>query len=1062
MSELAYIGLHVHTTYSALDGQSVPVELAARCVELGQTACAITDHGNTCGHFAFDKAMRAAGVKPIFGVEAYQVADVTKIERAGEGERKKGERKAMEYAHLTLLAHTQEGYGNLLKLVTESYRNFYRKPLLDANLLARHQKGLTVLSGCVIGHLSQLINADREEDAFQWLGWYAEHLESFYVELVPCKGLDISERALPVLWKMARELNLPMVATDDSHFTRPEDYVVQDTLLCANTGQKLHDAKRKIKLPEMHYRCDGNEVLKRLKSCLPGVSELELVEIVERSATIAEQCEVELPSAGGPKFVVPEGYSPASKLRYESRMGLLQRFGVNNLLEIPSEYNAGEYEDRLERELDTVCKLGLEEYLLVVWDLVREMRKRDILVVPRGSAGGSLVLWALDVTVVDPIKHNLPFERFCDTSKRDLDVDIDFQHDRRHEAFAYLEGRYGAENCAHVVNIVTFGARMALVDAGKVLEIPAEIIAAAAALVPEAEDADAGLHDIGVLQRLFATNETAKKLLQRYPALEIAARLEGQVRNTSVHAGGFLVASRPIHEVTAIMQRPVKEGKEWVLGDRVASLSKDEAAALGLLKIDCLGSKTLTAVAETVKEIGKDLDWLYNLPLEDSDVFAMLAKGHNQGLFQLQGNAAGRIMRQLRPETFEEFTAVSALARPGPLQSGSVKHFVARKHGHEETPTLHSALGAALDRTRGIVLYQEQAMALAAAAGFPIEDVQKIRKLVSKIGGADALEEYRERLATGWFERGVSIEEIEEVYRQLHKAANYLFPEAHAVQYAYVGAWTGYLKVHYPDVFTAALCRNVGSMDTDEKRFALLREYVERGGRVTLLDPARSRGDFSAGEPGEILGGFQSLKKCGPVTTARLIREPFYLGWTDLLAAMPKTVREPLMALGLANGEINPDVLPSLAPWYPFAPLTDAERAVREQIGVQSIRESLRNVALGAREVMLFGRVTFRQAVDLVAQAKKYGRELPAPGEPTIRVLLTLTDESGSADVAFSAKRWREHQHLGILVGPGQGIGNTIAVRCWVSEEGRLFAQRVTRVREWRPFGKTDTTDTDC
>lgn len=1053
-STLPYSPLHCHSTFSSLDGAAKPKDLAARCAELEHAACALTDHGNVLGHFDFFHAMRSAGVRPILGVEAYHVGDVTAYAKASEGERKKGERKAFEYAHLTILARTQAGYQNLLKLVTESYRAFYYKPLVDAAMLQRHQEGLTVLSGCVIGRVSQLINEGREEDAFRWLRWYAANLESFYVEVIPCPGLPISETALPVLYRMATELALPMVATDDAHFCLPEEFIVQDTMLCANTNQKVFDAERSIKLPEIHYRCDGEEVLARLAACLPNVPEVELAQMVARSVEIAAACEdVELPRAGSPVFTVPDlDLDAETYLVGEAVRGLFSRFDASRWEEIPEGY-----EPRLRRELDTINRCGLSNYVLVVHDLVREMRKRGILVVPRGSAGGSLVLWALGVTVVDPLTHNLPFERFLDENKRDLDIDLDFQHDRRHEAFEYLEARYGAENCAHVANVVTFGARQALIDGGKALSIDEAVIARLAYLVPEGEGADLGLHDDGVLHRLFATNERAQKLLAEEPKLAIVAHLEGHVKTTSVHAGGFIVSDRPIETFTAVMQRPIREAKKGVVGhgDRVASLSKDQVAALGALKIDCLGSKTLTAIAETLTAIGQTPEWLYNLPLEDADVFAMLSQGRNLGIFQLQGNAAGRILRKLQPAAFDEFTAVSALARPGPLQSGSVDRYIARKHGWEAMPTLHPLLGAVLNPTQGVVLYQEQVMALAAAAGFDVADVQKLRKLVSKIGGGDAVDEYRDAFLTGCVERGVPAPQAASVWEQCKKAGNYLFCQAHAVQYAYVGMWTGYLKVNYPDLFTAALCRNVGSLEPEERQFALLREFVEQGGVVDLVDPIESGVHFGTGGYGiRIVGGYQSLKNCGPKTAPKVAAKAPFTTWEDLYAALGRRVGLPLAASGVASGRLDSDVLQGLAPWYPLRPLTDEELLERGKAGVFTIADTVTAVRHGYRaDVVFLGRVTRVVETDLIAQAKKYGNEPPAPGEPTARFLLQLTDETGSVDVSFSAKVWRDHKDEGLTDGPGKGLGNSIAVEAWWSDDfERFFARRAVCTRYWQPF----------
>ena len=1318
-----YVPLHQHSTNSSLDGAALHPELAARCVELGHAACALTDHGVVTGHFAFDREMRKVGVKPIFGVEAYLVPDLRERGKA-KGERREGEVKAFGYSHLTVLARTQKGYQNLLRLTTISHREgFYYKARIDPETLFRHQAGLTVLSGCVIGEASKLVNLGREEEAFEWLRWMSQNLDSFFVELVPCPGLPISESALPWLVAMATELNLPLVASDDSHFVQPEDFAVQDTLLCVNTGQKVR-GERKIQLPDLHYRCSGEEVLARLLVCLPAVPEEVLWTAVERSAEVAAACEeVELPRGRPPVFQVPSGLTAEALLQQAAREGLWSRLQARDVSAVDrtSEADAREYSQRLQRELATICGIGLANYLLVVWDLAREMRARGILVVPRGSAGGCLVLWALGVTVVDPIEHNLPFERFCDENKRDLDIDLDFQHDRRAEAFEYLEMKYGAENCAHVANVVTFGARQALLDAGKVLEAPEGLVAALAHLVPEGESQDAGLHDVGVLKRLFESHPTARKILRLCPDLAIAARLEGHVRNTSIHAGGFLVSARPIHEVTALMG---KEGEA-----KVASLTKDEAAALGLLKIDILGSKTLTAVAETLRELGQSPEWLYALPLEDQAAFALMAEGKNLGLFQIQGTAAGRIMRDLQPKTFEDFTAISAMARPGPLQSGGVKRFVDRARGREEPPPLHPLLEPILGRTQGVLLYQEQVMALAAAAGFPIADVQKLRKVVSKVKGADEMDPYFEPFALGLLERGVSLAEVEDAWTQVLKAGNYLFCEcltgdtiverpksnkggpitieelyqaqasktpwgnkircgyltllqrcadgrirpgrmkaiyykgqaevfrlkteggreiratrthrfltsegyhqvcelsignhlvvkgkkeersrrsrenhpctrfydpqkpyrggfkrgelnpawknglstklasakaevkerarnccelcgrrnagrweiahiqkleqfagdylrfhsaenlkhlcqschkkldyqkgerpgkwaygypteldtitsiepcgvedvydiemlaeehnfiangivshnSHAVQYAFVGSWTAYLKAHHPAIYTAALARNMSAKadETEEERqFALLREFVERSGRVELLDP-RAGPSFRATGEWSLVGGWANLRGVGAKLAAKMSQLPDYESWVDLLAdpQVPSQVRRAVTALGLATSCLDADAIERFAPWFPSRPLTCAEVDLANELRTTRLAVVARAKWSDRAETLVLGRVTQVKAIDLAQQFKKYGGTAPRPGE-TEKARLVLTDEEGSVEVGFSARAWKAHRAAGFR----PQVGDTVAGRIWRHEElGRWYAKRAEVTRRPPTKDQVDT-----
>lgn len=1041
-----------------LDGFGRPKEIAERLIELGQKACAVTDHGSVIAHAEFWTELTKVGIHPILGLEAYHVNFLRQATKRGS--RTKEETESHEIAHITILARDQVGYRNLLKLSSLSYeKGFYKKPSIDTASLVEHQEGLIVLSGCVIGHVSRLINANKLDQAREWLAYFKRNIEHFYVEICPCHTLEISKIACTHLWQMADELGIPRVITDDAHFPRPGDYLAQDTLLCANTRTRWKPF-REFQLPPYHFHCSGEEIYDRARKTLPEIPESDLIAAIEQSVTIAEGCTAELPKSAGPIFKIeriPTGLTPLDLLKQWAQEGKTYRRKLGLL---PDE-NSPEWQTYLQREEYEFGIIGhhkFENYFLITADMVRWSNSNDCWCIARGSCGGSLICWYLGITQIDPIRFDLPVERFIDFTRADLpDIDLDFDAEARDRVFTYLEEQYGIEHCAHIAALSSFGARQALNDVGFVhgrtrenqAGIDERDIDVLTALVPEAEEADEGLHDAQVLRRLYLTNETARNLFKRHDKLRLAIKLEGQFRTSSVHAAGFIIDSKPLTETVGICSRPGKV--------RCVAVNKDYAAAQGLLKIDVLSSYTMTGIVKCLKVIGKNIDWLYQLPLDDADTYEMLGRGLNQGLFQLSGSAAGRILKDLKPETFDEIAAVCALARPGPMQSGSVEHFVRRKHGVEAAPDLHPIFDRALGKTHGIILYQEQVMTVAReAGGLDWQKVHKIRKLVSKSGGANAVQEYEDEYLAGCRERQISEEEAKRVWQQCLSAGNYSFNQAHAYAYALIAYWTAYLKCHYPSEFTAAMACCFHGQSADDKRRQLFKDFQTMGGKTQLLDFEQSQESFLALENGTVLGGFGDLKGWGPeavrIALESRARRPF-ASWQDFYGRTSRSLGDLIRLTGVHTGQLDTDAILSLASWYPEVHLNELERQVQQEKRCLPICHLSRVLERpDVFYVPIVGRITALRVVDLVAQAKKYGGEPPAAGQARYRAVVTVTDHTGTVDVGFSAEKWEQiTSRTRIYALPEEGHGSSVLVDLTFSaDRTRIYGEDLRIFRHWK------------
>ena len=941
--------LHCHSTYSQLDGYGDPRQWADRVEELGHGGMAVTDHGNICAHAPFAKEFGRRGLKTIYGCEFYVVDDLAVKERA---QRSLG---ASSFPHVTLLALTGKGYEALLRLHNEAWRDgFWHKPRTTWEQIRvwseRAGGGLAVLSGCPLGYPTQLILNKGPEAAYDWLAERAKEVEEFHVELVPSPGLEMSDRSLAWLAKSALELGIPTVLTSDAHYPRESDFEAEDALLRVGTGGKLS-------LGPDYYACTAAELLDRGRRCLAACPEAqgaahcgcpldaELTKGLLNAANLADRAEVELPRAKSVSFYRRDKAPQellwewiTSGFEERQRQGLIppeQRWSSascpasSEAASIGTAANVGAssaslnaYAERAAREWRTLANKGFCGYVLIVADLVKEMKSRGALVVARGSAGGSMVCWLAGITTLDPIKHSLSWERFFDeTRDDDPDIDLDFSERWRAEAIDYLRGRYGADHCALLANFNTLGAKAAVRVAARALGLApgaAELLSAA---VTSTSDDVAG-------QLAACPDPRVAAVLNRAPGVAALARaLVGQIQNQGIHAAGVLVSSEPLDGRVGLMR--------GAKGQQVAALDKRGAKSLGYLKIDVLLVDTLGVVERCLAKLGRDAAWLEALPLDDERALATARAGWLAGIFQLDGPAAWRVAKAIGLDTFEDLAMASALCRPGPADW--VPLYAVRKARPEllniYLRDAHPRFTAIVRPTNGLVVTQEQVMRMAwELAGWSDREVHQLRRDIGDKLGTQSdlvaraawlydnqerwLAGVRRTLGLGWEA------DAQRWWTQIAEHGAYSFNRSHCWTYALVGYWMLYLKAHHSAEFYEAY---LAGCDDDALIDRLLTEFQVLGGAVELLDPGAGARVFHAPRPGVLAGGWCNLAGQGQAGYVK-VGARCYAGWGELLTACPPVLRARLAAARAGDGS----ALVQLAPWFPRVPLpADAEELRR-------------------------------------------------------------------------------------------------------------------------------------
>jgi DNA polymerase-3 subunit alpha len=791
-----FVHLHLHTEFSLLDGACRIEELLDRAMQLGMPALAVTEHGNMFSAVTFHDQARRRGIKPILGCEVY-VAPGSRFARSGTP----GETNN----HLVLLAETNEGFHNLIKLVSAGFtEGFYYKPRIDKELLARHARGLIGLSSCLKGEVATALRTGQAPRALEAAGTFRDILGSgnFFLEM-QYQGIDEQKLVNTGLLPIARDLGLPLVATNDVHYLEQADQRPHDILLCIGTGKSVNDRER--------LRYFGDQFFLKTPEQMAAVFG-DFPDALANTLRIAERCTVDLESRENhlPNFEVPPGFTLDEYFEHTVREGFAARLPRLRALAARDalRHALEEYETRLGYEIDIIKRMRYPGYFLIVWDFIRYAREQGIPVGPgRGSAAGSLVAYCLRITDVDPLQFDLIFERFLNPERVSLpDIDIDFCERRRGEVIEYVTRKYGRENVAQIITFGTMKARAVVRDVGRVLDIPYADVDRVAKQIPPALDMtlDKALAENPALKEIEEKDERVRELLA------VARRLEGMTRHASVHAAGVVIAPKPITEFAPVYKSQKDEvTTQWAM---------KEIERMGLLKMDFLGLSTLTLIHDALAQIanttGEALD-LDTLPLDDARTYQLFCDGQTLGIFQFESSGMRDTLRKAKPQCLDDLIALNALYRPGPLRGGVVDDYIARKHGRVEVKYELPQLQPVLADTYGVIAYQEQVMRLASdLAGFSMGEADLLRKAMGKKNAA-VMHAQRQRFVEGAVSRGVNAKKASKIFDLMEYFAGYGFNKSHSTTYALLAYQTAYLKANYPWHFMAALL-TIESQNTDK------------------------------------------------------------------------------------------------------------------------------------------------------------------------------------------------------------------------------------------------------
>ena len=839
-----FVHLHLHTVYSLLDGAVTIDRLMEKAKLENQPAVAITDHGAMYGAIEFYKSAKKAGIKPIIGCECYVASRSRKDCIHGLDS---------DIFHLVLLCKNEIGYKNLIKMVSLAWtEGFYKKPRIDRELLSQYHEGLICLSACLAGEIPSALSAGDYEKARETALFYKNLFgDDFYIELQN-HDLDEEKRNIPLLVKLAKELDIELVATNDVHYIEKSDAKAQQVLICVQTNKTIHDDDR-LEFGSDEFYFKSSEEMSSLFSAYPTA--------ISNTLKIADKCnlEFEFHSTKLPRFDIAEDISHYDYLKRMCDEGLKKRYGT------PSD----EAIERLNYELDVIERMGYTDYYLIVHDFVDFAKKSGISVGPgRGSGAGSIAAYAIGITDIDPMKYNLLFERFLNPERVSMpDFDIDFCYERRGEVIDYVINKYGADHVAQIVTFGTMAARAAVRDVGRVLGVSYSEVDTVAKLIPYELNMtiEKALEKSAELKRLYNENPRVKEII------DTSLLIEGTPRNTSTHAAGVVITDLPVDSYVPL----AKNGDSTVTQYTMTLLEE-----LGLLKIDFLGLRTLTVISDAEREIRKkhpDFD-IEKIPTDDKKTFEMLQKGQSNGVFQFESGGMKRVMAKAKPTTLEDLIAIIALYRPGPMDS--IDTYIENRRNPEKIKYEHPMLESIMSVTYGCLIYQEQVMEVfRKLAGYSYGRADIVRRAMSK-KKHDVLEKERqtfiygsdgENSACGAVKNGIPADVADKIFDSMTSFASYAFNKSHAAAYALVSYRTAYLKCHYPDEFMAALLTSV--LDNTDKTVAYIEECRSMG--IHILPPSinESMGNFTVTGKRQIRFGLLAIKNLGRGLIERIIAE---------------------------------------------------------------------------------------------------------------------------------------------------------------------------------------------
>jgi DNA polymerase-3 subunit alpha len=851
----AYVPLHLHTEYSLLDGAIRIKDLCNFAKENGFPAAAITDHGVMYGDMEMYTTAKEAGIKPLLGCEFY-------VHNGDLEERNKANNPCY---HLILLVKDKTGYKNLVKLVSEAWcKGRYVHPRINFELLKEHHEGLICLSACLAGEVLRNLLRNDYQAAKETAQKYKDLFgEDYYLELQD-HGLDEQKQTNPELIKLAQELGIELVITNDSHYLRKEDADMHDTLLCMQTNSDKDEPNR-FHFPNNEFYVKTAEELRKSFSWM---EENLFNKCIENTVKIADKCHLtlDLGKSPLPEYKVPEKYTTESYLNYLVIEGLKKRYG-----EITPELKK-----RADYELGVIEQMGFAAYFLITWDFIHFAKTHDIPVGPgRGSAAGSVVAYALEITDLDPIKHKLLFERFLNPERFTMpDIDIDFCIEKRGDVIDYVTQKYGEDRVCQIITFGTYAAKAAFKGVARILKVPFSESNRLAALIPSEPKThiDDALKEGMELRKLY--DEDAKIIVDKDSGKEVSIRkwvdlakgIEGIKNNTGTHAAGVIIAPKPLEEIL-----PVQPSKDGIV--QTGYPPHDVTEVLSLLKMDFLGLRNLTTIYKTLasikKRTGKDVD-INNIPLDDKAVYEMLMAGDTDGVFQLESAGMKNLVKRLKPDVFEDLGALVALFRPGPLDSGMVDEFVDRKHGRKAITYPHPSLEPILKDTYGTIVYQEQIMQVfQVLADYSLGQADMVRRMMGK-KKVEEMAKQKGKFIEGSARHGMDAKDAIALFEQIEKFASYCFNRSHSAAYAFVAYQTAYLKCHYPVEYMACLLSSVSN--DQEKTQLYIQECNKKGIKVLPPDINKSFSEFSP-DGNNIRFGLASIKQVGEVVVDLIIKE---------------------------------------------------------------------------------------------------------------------------------------------------------------------------------------------
>ncbi len=846
MSNKPFVHLHNHTDYSLLDGACEIGQMMKLVAEQNMPAIAMTDHGNLFGAVEFYHQAKDAGVHPVIGCEVY-VSKKDHIDRTDT-----------RYNHLVLLCETQEGYRNLIKLASTAFLDgFYYKPRIDKDLLARHSKGLIGLSACLQGDINETLLAGRYDEARRLAYTYQDMLGNgnFFLEIQD-HGLEQDKKVIPMLVRLSGDSGIPLVATNDAHYLRKEDARPHEILMCIQTGKTMSDPNRmRFSTPEFF--------LKSRAEMMHVFSDFEPA--LDRTWDIAQRCRVSLEKVSEPfpKFEVPEGHSTDSYFEYAARQGFEKRRSRLEVLRARGhlKHDLAAYSERLDMEIRMIQKMNFSGYFLIVWDFIRFAKLRGIPVGPgRGSAAGSLVSFAMEITDIDPLQYGLLFERFLNPERISMpDIDIDFCTHGRGEVIQYVTEKYGREQVAQIITFGTLGAKAAIKDVGRVLDMTFAEVDRLSKLIP----VQLNIKLKEAIAQEPALEDAAEKDERVRDVLNVAQRLEGLARNAGMHAAGVVISPVPLKDLVPLYRT---NRDEVVTQFDMIGLEK-----LSLLKMDFLGLTTLTIIHDAIKLIsrlrGVEIV-IDDLPLDDAKTYSIFSKGYTSGVFQFESQGMRDILRRYEPSRIEDLCALNALYRPGPIQGGMIDDFIERKLGRKEVSYDLPALREVLEETYGVIVYQEQVMQISnLLAGYSLGDADLLRRAMGK-KMAEEMASHRARFIRGALERGLPQKKIEKIFDLMEQFAGYGFNKSHSAAYAYLAYVTAYLKAHYPLEFMSALLTSETGATTKIVKY--INECRDMGIRVLPPDVNHSELNFIP-DGDAIRFGLGAIRNVGPNPVAAIV-----------------------------------------------------------------------------------------------------------------------------------------------------------------------------------------------